>query len=174
MNGLPLAGRRILVTRTQEGGAKLSKKLRELGAEAIEIPLIRIVPPASYDALDRALVYLGEYDLLLVTSANTARVLAERKPAPWASQPFTRCDRTSYSKRDARSRPARRSATEAVHRGVAGAGACPHSERAAHAAPTRRDCAGASPRRITRRRGDGRCRCGLPNRTRRVFTSTPA
>jgi uroporphyrinogen-III synthase len=89
MNGFPLAGRRILVTRTQEGSAKLSQRLRELGADAIEVPLIRIVPPASYEALDRALAQVADYDLLLVTSANTARVLAERKPPPWVSQPFT-------------------------------------------------------------------------------------
>jgi uroporphyrinogen-III synthase len=89
MEDLPLAGRRIVVTRTQEGGAKLAGRLQELGAEAIEVPLIRIVPPTSYEALDQALGRLPEYDVLLVTSANTARVLAERRPTPWNSQPFT-------------------------------------------------------------------------------------
>jgi uroporphyrinogen-III synthase len=89
MNGSALTGRRILVTRTQEGSAKLSKRLRELGADTIEIPLIRILPLDSYAALDRALAQLAAYDLLLVTSANTARVLAERKPVPWDDQPIT-------------------------------------------------------------------------------------
>jgi uroporphyrinogen-III synthase len=97
MTDSPLAGRRILVTRTQEGSAKLSHLLRELGAEAIEIPLIRIAPPASFAPLDHALSRIADYDVLLVTSANTARVLAERMPAPWSGscripgsvQPFT-------------------------------------------------------------------------------------
>jgi uroporphyrinogen-III synthase len=89
MNETPLTGRRILITRTQEGSARLAERLRALGAEPIEIPLIRILPPASYAPLDEALARLREYDVLLVTSATTARVLSERKPAPWETQPFT-------------------------------------------------------------------------------------
>ncbi len=89
MEGLPLSSRRILVTRTQEGSAKLARRLRALGAEAIEVPLIRIAPPLSFAPLDDALARLADYDVLLVTSANTARVLAERKPGPWSGQPFT-------------------------------------------------------------------------------------
>ncbi len=86
---LPLAGRRIVVTRTREQSSTLAEALREMGADVLEVPTIRIAPPASYAPLDDALARLAEYDVLLVTSANTARVLAARKPAPWSEQPFT-------------------------------------------------------------------------------------
>ncbi len=85
----PLAGRRILVTRTREQGSTLVSRLRGLGAEVLEVPTIRIVPPVSYAPLDQALAELASYDVLLVTSANTARVLAARQPPPWPAQPYT-------------------------------------------------------------------------------------
>ncbi len=85
----PLQGKRIVVTRTREQASGLASALRELGAEVLEIPTIRVEPPASYAALDAALARLGEYHTLLVTSANTVRVLLSRKPPPWALQPYT-------------------------------------------------------------------------------------
>ncbi len=85
----PLAGRRILVTRTREQNSGLAARLRALGADVIEVPTIRIVPPGSYAVLDAALARLPEYDTLLVTSANTAAVLAARRTTPWVAQPYT-------------------------------------------------------------------------------------
>ncbi len=84
-----LSGRRIVVTRTREQGSVLVSALRELGAQVIEVPTIRIEPPASYAALDAALTRLAAFDVLLVTSANTARVLRERQPLPLEAQPYT-------------------------------------------------------------------------------------
>ena len=84
-----LAGRRILVTRSTEGNAAFAHKLALCGAEVLEVPLIRLIPPDSYEPLDHAFGRLAEYDILLITSAHTAQVLAERKPPPWPAQPFT-------------------------------------------------------------------------------------
>lgn len=70
MNPLPLSGRRILVTRAAHQVGKLSEGLRALGAEPVEVPVIEIRPPESYDALDAALLQIDEYDWLLFTSAN--------------------------------------------------------------------------------------------------------
>ncbi|MFZ0744259.1 MAG: uroporphyrinogen-III synthase [Terracidiphilus sp.] len=67
----PLAGRRVLVTRAAQQAGKLSEGLRELGAEAVEVPLIEICPPTSYDALDAALQRVDSYDWLLFTSVNS-------------------------------------------------------------------------------------------------------
>jgi uroporphyrinogen-III synthase len=85
----PLSGRRIVVTRTREQSSTLVSALSALGAEVIEVPTIRIEPTASYAPLDAALTRLAEFDVLLVTSANTARVLAERRPLAWGTQPYT-------------------------------------------------------------------------------------
>jgi len=58
--------------------SSLVSALRELGAEVIELPTIETVPLESYDALDGALRNISQYQWLIVTSANTARVLGER------------------------------------------------------------------------------------------------
>lgn len=78
MSELPLAGRRILVTRARHQAGQLSEKLKALGAEVIEIPAIAIVPPESYGDLDRALGNLSLYQWLIVTSANGVNALAGR------------------------------------------------------------------------------------------------
>jgi uroporphyrinogen-III synthase len=77
----PLAGRRILVTRAAQQAGKLSDALRALGAEPVEVPVLEIRPPSSYEPLDHALRQLDQYEWLILTSANTVRVLAERASA---------------------------------------------------------------------------------------------
>ena len=78
MNALPLAGRRVLVTRAAHQAGKLSEGLRALGAEPVEVPVIEIQPPLDFAPLDRALRELDSYDWLILTSANTVRALAKR------------------------------------------------------------------------------------------------
>jgi uroporphyrinogen-III synthase len=75
---LPLAGRRVLVTRAAHQAGKLSEWLRALGAEPVEVPVLEIRPPESFTAMDAALADLSGYDWLILTSANTVRALAER------------------------------------------------------------------------------------------------
>jgi uroporphyrinogen-III synthase len=77
----PLAGRRVLVTRAAHQAGKLSDGLRALGAEPVEVPVIEIQPPERYDPLDAALRNLSSYDWLILTSANTVHILAERAAA---------------------------------------------------------------------------------------------
>jgi len=74
----PLAGKRIVVTRARAQASSLVAALAELGAEVIELPTIETVPLESYEALDEALRNISRYQWLIVTSANTAKVLAER------------------------------------------------------------------------------------------------
>lgn len=78
MKPLPLAGKRVLVTRAAHQAGKLSDGLRALGAEPVKVPVLEIRPPASFDAMDAALRNLGGYDWLILTSANTVRTLFER------------------------------------------------------------------------------------------------
>jgi uroporphyrinogen III methyltransferase/synthase len=89
----PLAGRSVVVTRARAQASGLSERLRRLGAEPIELPAIRIRPiPAGAEhaaALDR----LGEYDLVVLTSANGVdrlfALLAERGADARALAPET-------------------------------------------------------------------------------------
>ncbi|MCX7771018.1 MAG: uroporphyrinogen-III C-methyltransferase [Proteobacteria bacterium] len=66
----PLFGKTILVTRTKEQSGKLSSKLKDLGANVLEIPTIEIVPPESWEEVDRSINDIENYDLLILTSVN--------------------------------------------------------------------------------------------------------
>lgn len=74
----PLAGRRILVTRSAGQAGKLSEGLRALGAEPVEVPVLEITPPASFEPLDDALRNLSSYHWLILTSTNTLGVVCAR------------------------------------------------------------------------------------------------
>ncbi len=78
MTEQPLAGRRVLVTRAAHQAGKLSEGLRALGAEPVEVPVLEIGAPASYEPLDGALRQLDSYQWVILTSSNVVRVLEER------------------------------------------------------------------------------------------------
>ena len=66
----PLFGRRIVVTRTRKQAGALSSRLRELGADVIELPTIRIEPPADVKAFAEMVRDAHAYDWLVFTSPN--------------------------------------------------------------------------------------------------------
>ncbi len=70
--GRPLAGRVVAVTRARAQASGLAARLRELGAEVIEAPVIRI------QRLDGPAPELGSYDLICLTSPNGVALLFER------------------------------------------------------------------------------------------------
>ncbi len=67
---LPLAGRRVLVTRAPGQAGALSDLLAEAGAEPVEVPLIEVVEPESWEGVDAAIGRLEAYDWIVFTSAN--------------------------------------------------------------------------------------------------------
>jgi len=66
----PLSGQRVVVTRAYEQVAEFSRKLRDHGAEVLEVPCIRIEAPTAREPLVEALAGLGSYDWMVFTSAN--------------------------------------------------------------------------------------------------------
>ena len=66
----PLFGRRIVVTRTREQAGELSKALRDLGADVIELPTIRIEGPPDRHEFAELVTHAHEYDWLVFTSPN--------------------------------------------------------------------------------------------------------
>jgi len=74
----PLFGRRVVVTRTRQQASALSRALRDLGAEPMEVPVIEVVDPVDGGAaLRRAMERLDQYDWVVITSPNgAARVRA--------------------------------------------------------------------------------------------------
>ena len=86
----PLLNRRILVTRSRDQAGTLVQLLEGLGAEALALPLIRIVPvedSAGAAAIERACRSLASFDAVIFTSANGAahflpRCVARGRPWP--------------------------------------------------------------------------------------------
>ncbi|HYM09585.1 MAG TPA: uroporphyrinogen-III C-methyltransferase [Bryobacterales bacterium] len=78
---LPLFGRTVVVTRAREQAGALGGRLRELGANVVEIPTIEIQPPADWKPLDAALMRLDAFDWLIFTSANGVRFFTQRLDA---------------------------------------------------------------------------------------------
>ena len=66
----PLFGLKVLVTRAREQAAELSDQLTALGAEPVEAPMIRILPPDDSAPLLRAAAQLDVFDWIVFTSAN--------------------------------------------------------------------------------------------------------
>ena len=74
---LPLSGHRIAVTRAREQAPELAGKLIALGAEVVELPLIRISKQIEKDPLADVMLELGGYDWIVFTSANGVRFFME-------------------------------------------------------------------------------------------------
>lgn len=66
----PLAGRRVVVTRTREQASELASRLAALGAEVVELPVLKISHEVSKQHLADVLLEFGSYDWLVFTSAN--------------------------------------------------------------------------------------------------------
>lgn len=75
-----LTGKRIVVTRAAHQASEAVALIRQYGAEPVLYPCIAIVPPEDSGPLDAALqaAAAGQFDWLVITSANTAWALAER------------------------------------------------------------------------------------------------
>jgi uroporphyrinogen III methyltransferase/synthase len=73
----PLHGRRVVVTRARAQASGLAATLRDLGAEVVELPAIRIEPRIETDAVREAAAAIGVYELVCLTSPNGVRLLFE-------------------------------------------------------------------------------------------------
>jgi uroporphyrinogen-III synthase len=67
---LPLAGVRVVVTRSAHQSEGLAAAFAAAGAAVERLPLLAVVPPADPRPLERAAAELALYDWLVFTSAN--------------------------------------------------------------------------------------------------------
>ncbi len=74
----PLFGMRIVVTRARKQASSFVKLLEAEGAQAIEIPMIEIVPPQNHKELDRAIDNLSRYNWIIFTSVNGVEFFFKR------------------------------------------------------------------------------------------------
>jgi uroporphyrinogen III methyltransferase / synthase len=73
----PLHGLRVVVTRARPQASGLAATLVALGAEAIELPAIRIVPRLDSPEVRDAVQAIHAYSLVCLTSPNGVRLLFE-------------------------------------------------------------------------------------------------
>ena len=66
----PLEGKLVLVTRTREQSQSVVELLERHGAYTAHLPTIQILDPDSWEACDRAIINLRQYDGILFTSKN--------------------------------------------------------------------------------------------------------
>lgn len=78
LDALPLAGKRILITRAREQASSLAQALEAAGAEVVEFPTIAIAAPESWAPLDAAIQRLRDYRWVIFTSVNGVRFFWER------------------------------------------------------------------------------------------------
>jgi uroporphyrinogen III methyltransferase / synthase len=74
----PLFGKRVLVTRPREQAAELVDRLEAMGADAIEAPMIQIVPPDDYGPLDEACARADAFDWIIFSSAVAVDAFIDR------------------------------------------------------------------------------------------------
>jgi uroporphyrinogen III methyltransferase/synthase len=77
----PLHGRRVVVTRARAQASGLAATLRDLGAEVVELPAIRIEPRLEREEVRAAAAAIGVYELVCLTSPNAVRLLFEAMAA---------------------------------------------------------------------------------------------
>ena len=81
LEGRPLHGKRVVVTRARAQASELARRLDALGAEPIELPAIRIEPRIDSEEVRRAVESLHAYALVCLTSANGVNLLFEAMAA---------------------------------------------------------------------------------------------
>jgi uroporphyrinogen III methyltransferase/synthase len=77
LNGAPLRGLTVAVTRPPTKGDRLAAELERLGAAVIHAPALRLAPPGDPSPLARAAARLGDFDWVIVTSAAGVQALHE-------------------------------------------------------------------------------------------------
>jgi uroporphyrinogen III methyltransferase/synthase len=73
----PLFGKRIVIVRAREQAGELRRKFEELGAEVLELPMIRVTPAIDPAMADDVFGELATYEWGVFTSPNGVRAFFE-------------------------------------------------------------------------------------------------
>jgi len=82
IQGQPLSGRNIVITRALAQAADFATALESFGARVIPCPTIQIVDPESFAPLDEAIDHLYGYDWIVFTSVNGVEYFLRRLSEP--------------------------------------------------------------------------------------------
>lgn len=74
----PLSGRRVLLTRPEGQGEEIAGAVEALGGTCLRAPLVRVVPPTTWEPLDAAIRAADSFDWIVFSSANGVRGFDDR------------------------------------------------------------------------------------------------
>ncbi len=74
----PLAGKSIVVTRSNEQASTLSEKLKSLGADVTELPAIQIRRISDFSEIDPTIDHIAEFSWVFFTSVNSVNLFFKR------------------------------------------------------------------------------------------------
>ena len=69
----PLFGRRFVVTRSSAQNGEMKSRLQNMGADVLELPLIKILPTQNKKLVAEVFAGIATYEWAVFTSANGAR-----------------------------------------------------------------------------------------------------
>ena len=75
---MDLKGKRIVITRSAEQAAETVEMVKAAGGVPVVFPTIEIVPPASWEPVDKAIARLHTYQWVIFTSVNGVRFFTKR------------------------------------------------------------------------------------------------
>jgi uroporphyrinogen III methyltransferase/synthase len=74
----PLAGKRVVITRSPQQAREMLQELTEAGAEPLLLPCVAFSPASDPAALDDALRSLAQFEWVIFTSQNAIEACAQR------------------------------------------------------------------------------------------------
>ncbi len=75
---LPLDGKTIIVTRSQDQQAEARKLFENNGAKVLDLPALIIGPPDDWSSLDNALLDLKQFNWIIFSSVNGVKAVEKR------------------------------------------------------------------------------------------------
>ena len=74
----PLFNKKFLITSPEPGASKIASHLENFGAEAIKLPVIKIVPVENFLIIDKAIKEINKYHWIIFTSQNGIDLFMKR------------------------------------------------------------------------------------------------
>jgi uroporphyrinogen III methyltransferase/synthase len=75
---IPLAGKRIVITRSAAQSEAIARELSARGANSVVLPLVTFAEPEDSAALDAAIAQIDQFSWIVFTSAQAVRAVVKR------------------------------------------------------------------------------------------------
>src|SRR6185436_13728468 len=73
-----LSGKTVVITRALDQAQEFARLLEDQGAEVISFPTIQILPPKTWELVDKAIKSISRFDWVVFTSVNGVKSFFQR------------------------------------------------------------------------------------------------